>query len=65
MLALLLCFDNEIVEQLIADLKLVHLKQLTSLSLKANVLTHLRGLRKRALHLFYRDIAGLNLLAVR
>ena len=57
-LALLLCFDSELGEQLIAHLKLVHLKQLTLLSLKANILTRLRGLRKRALHLFYRDIAG-------
>ena len=57
-LALLLCFDRDVVEQLIADLTLIHLKQLTSLSLKANALTRIRGIRKRALHLFYRDIAG-------
>lgn len=57
-LALLLCFDNDIVESLIADLTIAHIKQLTALSLKSNVLERVRGLRKRALHLFYRAIAA-------
>ena len=57
-LALLLCFENDIVQLLIADFKVVHLKQLTALSLKSNMLARARGLRKRALHTFYRDIAA-------
>ena len=57
-LALLLCFENDIVQLLIADFTVVHLKQLTALSLKSNMLARARGLRKRALHTFYRDIAA-------
>ncbi len=57
-LTLLLCFENDIVQSLIADLTVTHLKQLTALSLKSNMLARARGLRKRALHLFYRDIAA-------
>ena len=57
-LALLLCFDNDTVQSLIAELTLAHLKQLTALSLKTNMLKRMRGLRNRALHLFYRDVAA-------
>ena len=57
-LALLLCFESDVVQLLIAKFTLVHFKQLTALSLKSNILEKVRGLRKRALHLFYRDIAA-------
>ncbi len=57
-LALLLCFEREIVQLLIVELTVAHFKQLTVLSLQANLLARLRGLRRRALHLFHRDIAA-------
>ena len=57
-LALLLCFENDIVELLVAEFTLVHIKQLTERSLKSKSLEKIRGLRRRALHLFHRDIAA-------
>ena len=57
-LALLLCFETDIVQLLTDEFSLAHLKQLTSLSLKSNMLDKVRGLRKRALHYFHRDIAA-------
>lgn len=57
-LAVLLCFENDIVQSLLADFNVAHLKRLMALSSKTNMLARARSARKRALHLFYRDIAA-------